>query len=228
MEQVLFYQFGVAFGVSFWNVYSVGKTTTAYNLIKSTTIFRRVSELDIIRTIVRSVIHEYEHNQHIYEKKQHEYSALFKSIAENDLDTAKQQSKILIPYVREIVLRQQRRKIPTIIEGTSIIPSTYFVNGKPIDGFEKNVVFVNLYISDEAEHYRRRIERCMERDYKTSVDFIYDEIKIIRKNKNTELHLETECLSKIVPNVFSIDIANKSEAEVTHYILQLLKKLYDI
>ena len=81
-------------------VQCVGKTTTAYNLIKYTTVFRRVSELDIIRTIVRSAVQEFEQTHQIHEKMQHEYSTLFKSIAENDLSTAKQQSKILIPYVR--------------------------------------------------------------------------------------------------------------------------------
>ena len=130
--------------------------------------------------------------------------------------------------LREIVVRQQRRKIPTIIEGTSIIPSTYFVNGEPLDGFEKDVIFINLYVSDEKDHYNRRMHRCIERDYVISPDLVKDEIKKIRRNKNTELHLETECLSKIVPNVFSLDITNKSEIDVVHRILELVMSLYDI
>ena len=38
----------------------VGKTTTAYNILKYQPEFRRVSELDIVRTIVRATIRNIE------------------------------------------------------------------------------------------------------------------------------------------------------------------------
>ncbi|MDO5602219.1 MAG: hypothetical protein Q4G07_05565, partial [Oscillospiraceae bacterium] len=192
----------------------VGKTTTAYNLIKNISEFRRVSELDIIRTVVRATIKNLAKDPEAEAALvQDKYKALFSSLAENDLDIAKQQSCLLIPYVKEIVCRQQRRKIPTIIEGASIIPSTYFENGYPIKGFEKNILFINLFLSNGTEHYNRRVKRCLERDYKKSNDSIKEEIEIIRKNKNLELHCETVELSKTATNVFSIDIANMNEFE---------------
>lgn len=201
----------------------VGKTTTAYNLIKNISEFRRVSELDIIRTVVRATIKNLAKDPEAEAALvQDKYKALFSSLAENDLDIAKQQSCLLIPYVKEIVCRQQRRKIPTIIEGASIIPSTYFENGYPIKGFEKNILFINLFLSNGTEHYNRRVKRCLERDYKKSNDSIKEEIEIIRKNKNLELHCETVELSKTATNVFSIDIANMNEFELLNNVAEII------
>ncbi len=116
----------------------VGKTTTAYNILKYQPDFRRVSELDLIRTIIRAVIRNIENSKYVdKEMLQGQYEELFYSLSERDLSDCKKQSTLLIPYVREIVARQQRRNIPTIIEGLSIIPSTYFSNNQPIKDLKK-------------------------------------------------------------------------------------------
>ena len=74
------------------------------------------------------------------------YSALFESITSNNFEITKLQSEQLLPYVKEIVLRQQRRRIPTIIEGAGIVPSTYFPDNQPLAWLNNHVVFINLYI----------------------------------------------------------------------------------
>lgn len=201
----------------------VGKTTTAYNILRSFPEFRRVSELDIIRTVVRSVINTLERKEQINKDiLQKHYSALFKSLSEEDLSVAKQQSKLLIPYVREIVSRQQKRKIPTIIEGTSIVPSTYFCNGHPINGFENNVIFINLYLSDENEHIQRRISRCKEREYSASDFMSKEKIIKVRREKNHMLHYETMELSQKCNKVFSIDVAKMNQEAVVEEILRIV------
>ena len=201
----------------------VGKTTTAYNILKSAPEFRRVSELDIIRTVIRSVFRTLEAGDHLNKKVAQEYyTALFSSLSEKDLPEAKQQSKLLIPFIKEIVDRQQKRKIPTIIEGSSIIPSTFFDNNKPIEGFEHNVIFINLYLSDENEHIQRRIRRCIERKNTNKISSAQDKVSKIRNSKNYSLHHETLQLSRETNRVYSIDTADMSQDAVVNKIMQII------
>lgn len=201
----------------------VGKTTTAYNILKYQPDFRRVSELDLIRTIIRAVIRNIENSKYVdKEMLQGQYEELFYSLSERDLSDCKKQSTLLIPYVREIVARQQRRNIPTIIEGLSIIPSTYFSNNQPIKGFEKNVFFINLFLSDEQEHIQRRYNRCKEREYQDTKSQVKEQVANIRNSKNLELHEETSELSKNVKNVASFDVSNMNQDSVTRKILGIL------
>jgi 2-phosphoglycerate kinase len=201
----------------------VGKTTVAYNLIKMCSDFRRVSELDIIRNIIRKAFDEFqadiEPKDSIISEK---YLSLFASLSESDYTTAKKQSTLLIPYIKEIVIRQQARRIPTIIEGTSIVPSTYFQGNNPIAGFEKNVVFINLFISDEEEHLKRRIERCRERGYEEDYSQEKEWLKRIRKEKNIKMHQDSITLSQNNKFVFSIDISQQTPSKTCENIIQLL------
>lgn len=189
----------------------VGKTTTAYEIIKRYPHFRRVSELDILRTIVRTA-----YEQIAVEKKlckmqtMEKYQALFASLTNSDFETAKRQSVLLIPYVREIILRQQRRRIPTIIEGAGIIPSCFFPNGLPLSWLTDSVILINLYLSDESQHVMRRISRSLERNNHESIEETQQLVSKARSRKNQELHMDTLRLSRIYPNVFSIDTINKS------------------
>ena len=63
----------------------VGKTTTAYEIVKNYPEFRRVSEYDLIRTVVRT---SYEHlADETYINKNElidKYKALFESVTDND------------------------------------------------------------------------------------------------------------------------------------------------
>lgn len=210
-------------------VQCVGKTTTAYNIVQNYPDFRRVSELDIIRTIVRATLinlldEGFINKQEIMDK----YSELFKSVSESDYETAKNQSRQLVPYIKEIVLRQQSRRIPTIIEGSSIIPSIFFSDSKPLNWVNSNILFVNLYLSSGDEHITRRQMRCNEREYSRSMEEIKHNVRQIRYQKNIMLHNETLMLSKCCPNVFSIDVASKSPGEIVQIIMKLVYKYYDL
>ena len=92
-----------------------------------------VSEVDIIRTIVRTSIENLDiADSAIKNKIYFDNKAMFESLASSSLEIAKAQSKLLIPYIKEIINRQQRRNVPTIIEGAGIIPSMYFPNNHPL------------------------------------------------------------------------------------------------
>lgn len=203
----------------------VGKTTAAYNLLKEYPEFKRVTELDIIRMILRSTIKDTANNISCSERKklQEKFEHLFSSSTSEDFFVLKEQSRILVRCMKEIVKRQQERKIPTIIEGVSIVPSVFFQDGKPLEGFEKNVLFINLFLSDENEHYLRREKRCSEREYTDSKESIHRRVECIRNNKNDILHKETVELSLLVNNVVSIDISHLDEKMVVCRIANIIQ-----
>ncbi|MCH5261089.1 MAG: hypothetical protein J1F18_15170 [Lachnospiraceae bacterium] len=205
----------------------VGKTTAAYKIIQRCSVFRRVSELDIIRTIVRSVVGNLATDGYLnYDDVEAAYLDLFKSLTISDFETAKSQSKILIPYVKEIILRQQRRNIPTVLEGAGIIPSTYYPNNCPLSWLTSTLVFINLYLKDEMVHIERRCSRCNERDYADTFEETKDMIQKIRNQKNELLHQETLELSKKFNNIFSIDVSGMTQDSVADTILKLVYKYY--
>ena len=199
----------------------VGKTTAAYEIVKNYPVFRRVSEYDLLRTVVRTA-YEYLAEENYIDKNElvSKYNALFESITSGNFEITKLQSEQLLPYVKEIILRQQRRRIPTIIEGAGIVPSTYFPNNQPLAWLTNHVVFINLYISDEEEHIARRRSRSNERDYHESFSETETIISQSRAEKNQLLHMQAIKLHQIFKNVFSLDVSNCTPSHVAGKIME--------
>lgn len=205
----------------------IGKTTTAYKIIERCDGFKRVSELDLIKTVVKSVITNLSSEGYISKDKiTSDFSALYELLPINDFKTAKLLSQTIVPYVKDIIIRQQQRNIATVIEGADIVPSSYFPNGKPLKWLNKNVIFINLYLANEDDHIKRKQMRCIEREYPETFDSIKNSTHEIREEKNTLLHHETLELSKKFNNVYSIDISNKSPDEIVDSILDLINNYY--
>lgn len=205
----------------------VGKTTIAYEIIKEYNIFRRVSEIDILRTAIRSAYECFA--EELCVNKQvllNRYYSLFQSITNSDYETTKEQSIEMMPYVKEIVIRQQRRNIPTIIEGAGIVPSTYFPNGSPLEWLTNHMVFVNLFISDEKEHLNRRCSRVHNRNYSEDINKSKELITKARTEKNNILHTETTMLHQIFDNIISIDVSNIDIHETSCIIMELLSRYF--
>ena len=205
----------------------VGKTTVAYEIVRNYPEFRRVSEYDLIRTIVRTAYEHLSEEAYINDESISKYNALFKSITNCNFEITKLQSEQLIPYVKEIILRQQRRRIPTIIEGTGIIPITYFPNNQPLEWLTKHVVFVNLYMSNDKEHISRRQSRSEERDYRESVSETEIIITQARAEKNQLLHMQATELHKIFKNVLSLDVSNYTPHQAASTIMELVFEYFD-
>lgn len=198
----------------------VGKTTTAYEIVKNYSEFRRVSEYDLIRTVVRTAYGQLSDEAYINKSEvMDKYNAVFKSITSNNFEITRLQSEQLVPYVKEIILRQQRRQIPTIIEGTGIIPNTYFPNNKPLPWITPHVVFINLYISDEKEHISRRKSRSRERSYHESDSKALAIISQCRAEKNQLLHRQAIELQQTYKNIFSIDISSCTPNQAANKIM---------
>ena len=196
----------------------IGKTTTAYEITRRYPTFQRVVEMDIVSDTVRTVF-----KANNLEK---DSPALFESITVQDLDTTKSQAKILLPYVKELVLRQQKRKLSTVLEGAEIIPSLFFPSGKPAEWLNERVVFVNLYASNEEEQRKRRTNRYLERNYPAEYDEIIRQESLIVREKNERLHLETLTLASKFPNVFSVDISDLPPATLAEKIVQIVENYF--
>ena len=205
----------------------IGKTTVAYEIVRRFPHFQRVVEMDIVSDSVRATLKNLT-NDGLLEKSavDGEYSALFESITVHGLSVTKSQAEKLLPYVKELILRQQKRKIPTVIEGAEIIPSLFFPSGTPYEWLNEKVVFVNLYVSDEQEQRKRRNSRYLERKYPSEYDEIIRRESLVIKEKNLALHNETLQLSKLRSNVFSLDIADLSPEKLADRIMQTLERYF--
>lgn len=207
----------------------VGKTAVAQNLVKVCPEFRNISEMDIIRTVARKIVRDFAftNNLSINTICDNEvYASLFESTKKNDFKTYKKQASFFVSCIDEIVKRQQSRKIPTIIEGINIVPSLFFNNSKLINGFETDVIFFNLYLSDYKVHVQRRFQRCQERGYPDNYAEAETTVNQIIRNKQNELLYETAMLARRVNNVFNIDTSNKTVEEVSKVILDRIYQLF--
>ena len=171
----------------------VGKTTISYELLKEHEEFRLVEETDIIREILRGY-NEYLENIHD--------TPLNDVIYEHDIflsyDMAKHQCRIMKNSIINIIQRQQRKGIRTIINGVHII-------------------FINLYVDSEAALWKRLKIRDPQK-YKP------DRIPLLYKT-NTDLNNSLYHIPGNLYNVYSIDVSNMT---VTDTLSTIDKIFYDI
>ncbi len=208
----------------------VGKTSIAHNIVRLCPEFRNISEMDISRTMARRVVNDLALTNNLPMDticKNNIYASLFESTKNNDFKIYKEQAAFFVNSITDIVKRQQARKIPTIIEGINIVPSLYFDNYKNIIGYETNIIFVNLYLSDFNAHVQRRFKRCQERGYLDDYTDTQNTVRKIVCNKQMELLNETTLLAKKVNNVFNIDTANKTIDDVSNEILDIIYKKFE-
>ena len=201
----------------------VGKTSAAHNITRICPDFQCVCELDIITAVIRTTLDNLANEGLLPEDAINDgYSELYKSLTVSDLGTTKAHSKRLIPYIKEIIRHQQSRKIPTIIEGSGIIPDLFFPDGEPFEWLDSNIIFVNLYISDKHQQRVRRSNRYLEREYPEAYSEIIRREDLVINEKNVALHSEALSLSASHPNVFSIDTAYLTSCEVAEKIINIV------
>ena len=124
---------------------SAGKTTISYELLREIDYFRIVQETDILREILRG------YNTYLSQEVSEILSDLTEPAPHTELlsyERAKIQCTIMKKSIIEIVKRQNRKCIPTIICGVHIIPEILYNN---IPG--NNIKYVNLYFDCEEDLY---------------------------------------------------------------------------
>lgn len=176
----------------------VGKTTISYELLKMFSEFRIVEETDLIREVLRG------YNEYIEDEFKDKTQFLFDKIEITDhtkllsLNEAKQQCNFMKKSLKNIVARQQRKGIPTIVNGVHIVPEI-------LDGLAKNhdIIYINLYINNKHEIYNRLLNRNphsymlnhISLIYQTNVDLYLSTSKLFDKNKYVFNNIDVTSLS---------------------------------
>lgn len=132
----------------------VGKTTLSYELLKRYDKFRIIEETDIMREILRG------YNSFLIERFSEEVNLIFDQITIPDhnkiltLEEAKEQCRLMKSSFEQIIARQQRKGIATIINGVHVVPEV-------LHGLAQNhnIVYINLYVDNEQVLYQRLFNR---------------------------------------------------------------------
>lgn len=174
---------------------AVGKTTVSYELLKRYNIFRIIQETDLIREILRGynecvdyMINNKNIINKIYERIYiPDHTKIF------NYDEIKEQCIIMKQSIEKIIERQQRKRIPSIINGVHIVPEV-------LNGIVKNnnIKFINLYINNKDVLYFRQSMRN-EQKYMSCIDLSFE--------TNCRLYNSTVLLQNKYPNIFfNIDV----------------------
>lgn len=185
----------------------VGKTTISYELLKRYNEFRIIEETDLVREVLRG------YNDFLKEKFNYKVDFIFDEIYITNhtkllsFNEAKEQCYFMKRSFEKIIGRQQRKGIPTIINGVHIIPE--LLNGLQNNN---NIMFINLYVTDKKIIYNRIKNRNPTSYMLDHVQFIYE--------ANIDLYNSTMRLSDEKEFVFNnIDVTNLSIDETLNIIM---------
>lgn len=186
----------------------VGKTTISYELLKEYKEFRLVEETDVIREILRG------YNSRL--------TAVHKIIPEEiyahdiflNYDMAKQQCEIMKNSIKNIVQRQQRKEIPTIINGVHIIPEELYVQ-LPYS----NIIYINLYVDSEKALWERLKCRNPQKYKSEYIPSLYQ--------TNIELKNSISRIPRELCKAYSINVSFCSVQETLSEVNKIFKNLYN-
>ena len=185
-----------------------GKTTVSYELLKRYNEFRIIQETDLIREVLRG------YNDYLDEQ--------FDSLAEQTHDIIpdhrkmfnyhelKEQCSIMRNSIEKIVLRQQRKKIPSIINGVHVVPEV-------LNGMVRNndIVFINFFI-DQKEILSQRWKNRDPKKYMPNLDVAFE--------TNLQLCKSTLELSKEYPATFyNINVTNLTIDQTVNKIVEFIQ-----
>ena len=191
----------------------VGKTTISYELLKRFNAFRIIEETDLIREVLRG------YNSFLKQEFPTQSYDILSQVKITDhtkllsLEEAKQQCNFMRSSFEGIVNRQKRKGISSIINGVHIIPE--ILNG--LAG-NRNIIYINLYITSEQALYTRLVNRNPESYMINHIPFIY--------KSNMDLYTSTEKLSVKFPYMFNnVDVTELSVEETISEIMHRIEGL---
>ena len=189
----------------------VGKTTISYELLKRYDEFRVIQETDLIREILRG------YNEYLNDIIGNSiiYSEIYKRIYIPDhtkifnYNELKTQCYIMKKPIEQIVCRQQRKGIASIINGVHIVPEI-------LDGIaqNKNIFYINLYINKKDILIKRLAHRDKNK-YMPYLDVSFQ--------ANCSLYNSTDILSKASPSIFrNVDVTYLTVSQVVDSIIDFI------
>lgn len=186
----------------------VGKTTISYELLKAYKEFRLVEETDIIREILRGYTNQLQESYPFISNNIYSHNVFL------SYEMAREQCRIMKESIMNIVKRQQRKKIPSIINGVHIIPEELYLYVPD----SSNIIYLNLYIDSEEALWNRLKKRnpqkynreCVPLLFKTNVDL-----------KNSFYRIPQDSFKW-----FSINVSSQSIQETLYEIGDFFYKIY--
>lgn len=185
-----------------------GKTTISYELLKKMDYFRIVQETDILREIIRG------YNDYLSQSMPNIYGNFEEPASHSELlsyDRAKKQCIIMKNSIDEIIKRQNRKCIPTIICGVHIIPEILY---DTISG--KNIKYINLYFDCEKDLYSHLKIRDNNKYGEKNIPFLF--------KMNSELRDKFFYMQSKSPETFiSINVGKLTINETVNTILEFVQ-----
>lgn len=186
----------------------VGKTTISYELLKTHKEFRLIEETDVIREVLRG------YNSYLASV----YKLSIENIYAHDIflsyEMARQQCNIMKNSIINIIKRQQRKGIPSIINGVHIIPEELYLN-MPFP----NILYINLYIDSEKNLWDRLKNRDPQKYKPEYIPFIYQ--------TNIDLNNSLCSIPKDLCKVYSINVSIFSIEETLKKIDEIFCEIYN-
>lgn len=186
-----------------------GKTTLSYELLKKHNEFRLIEETDIIREILRG------YQMHLASIGIDVPNEIASHDVFLDYEAATHQCRVMKDSIVNIVQRQQRKDIPTIINGVHVIPEV-LCDSLP----SSSTMYINLFISSEEVLWARLRNRNPVKYKKEYVPLLYQTNIDLR---NRTLQLATKYL-----NVISLNIGTNTVNELLTEIEDLFYRLYGV
>ena len=190
----------------------VGKTTISYELLRRYNEFRIIQETDLIREILRG------YNEHLEDTvgDTNIINILRKKVYIPDhmkifnYEELKIQCSTMKRPIEKIIMRQQRKGISSIINGVHIIPE--ILNGIAQN---KNVVYINLYISTKEALQARLSSRNVQK-YMPYLDVSFE--------ANCALYKSVLDLAQKFPHIFqSINVTNLTVDQVVDRTIDFIE-----
>jgi len=194
----------------------VGKSTISYELLKRNEEFRIIEETDIMRETLRGF------SDYIKDEFKDKVKFVFDKIEIIDylipltIEESVRHCTHMYRSLENIIIKQQRKGISSIINGVHIVPHILYEFAK-----NQKTIFINLYINNERELYSRIIKRDPN-------SYLVSHLPVIFKT-NKDLHIKTLEINNDNEFAFnSIDITSLSVTETLEEVEMCIKKLINI
>lgn len=190
----------------------MGKTTISYEILKRFNKFRIIEETDLIREVLRG------YNDYLKIEFGNQPNFMFDKISITDhtklltFEEAKQQCEIMKESFKQIIARQQRKGIATIINGVHVIPE--IMNDFAANN---NIIFINLYVTNEYEIYKRIFIR-------DSTSYMLEHVPFIFQT-NKDLYISTKRISLKFHNIYNVNVTGLSIDNTIKEIIDCIKQL---
>lgn len=184
-----------------------GKTTISYELLKRYNKFRIIQETDLIREVLRGYNEYLDDRFNSLEGQTYDIIPDHKKIF--NYSELKEQCSIMKNSIENIILRQQRKGIPSIINGVHIVPEV-------LNGIVQNngVAYINLYI-DRKDILCKRWENRDPNKYMPYLNVAFETNLLLSKT--------TLELSKKFPSTFyNINVTNLTIDQTVEKIVALI------